>query len=179
MPREREPSHQSESILGKEFVDIVLGAAKVNLEKDGELVPALFLRLDSGEQLVVALGDFPATSDEKRVYLSVVGMALSDTGRRINEAIFVCEAWYVSVKKEERADLKLPPSQHPKRQEAIVVMGRNRERTRLTHVLQPFQRDAQNRPVFDEVAMAAYNIPAEQTPQAFGLVDYLFPPPQR
>ena len=78
---------------------------------------------------------------------------------------------------EERGqrDPNIPPSQHPQRKEAIAIMGRNRKRSRLTHVLQPFHRDEQNQPVFDEVAIAEYNVPAEQTPQAFGLVDYLFP----
>ena len=171
---EREPRSLSESILGKEFVDVVMGAAQMNLAKDGELVPALFLQTQDDEQMVVVLENFPADGDEKRLYLASLGVALHSTGRRIDEAIFLSEVWYVEEEKEGE-HLEARPSQHPQRREAIAVMGRDAQRSRLTHVLQPFHRDNQNQPVFDKVAVAEYNVPAEQTPQAFGLVDYLFP----
>ncbi len=102
-------------------------------------------------------------------------MALHGTGRRINEAVFVCEAWYVEQAKEG-ADLAVAPRHHPQRKEAIAVMGRDAKRTRLTHMLQPFHRDEHNQPVFDEVAMAEYNIPADKGPQVVGLIDHLFAP---
>lgn len=171
---ERESPPQRESILGKDFVDVVLGAAQLNLAKDGELVPALFLRTQDDEQVVVVLENFPADSDSKQLYLTALGLALDSTGRHVAEALFLSEVWYVEAERGQRGPT-VPPRQHPQRKEAIAIMGRNRQRSRLTHVLQPFQRDAQNQPVFAKEVLAEYNIPADNTPQAFGLVDYLFP----
>src|SRR3990172_6978642 len=147
MPVEREQPHQGESILRKEFVATVLGAAQMNLAKDGELVPALFLQTKDDEHLVVVLENFPSDSDEKRMYLTALGIALDNTSRSPIEAIFLCEAWYVEEERGQR-DPNVPPSQHPQRKEAIAIMGLNRKRSRLTHVLQPFHRDEQNQPVF-------------------------------
>ena len=170
---EREQPSQSESILAKEFVETVLTAARVNVERDGALHPVLFLELRSDEQVVMLLKEFPDTVGERQEYFTALGMALSHTGRRIDEAVFVSEAWYVGME-EGGTEFDVAPSQHPERREAVVVMGRDVKRTRLTHVLQPFHRGDRNQPVFDQRVMEEYNIPAEQFPQAVGLVDYLF-----
>ncbi len=173
MPVEKEKPSQSESILAQPFVETVLQAARVNLERDGALHPVLFLQLESSEQMVMLLKEFPDTVEERQEYFTALGMALPHTGRRIDEAVFVSEAWYVGME-EGRTEFDVAPSQHPQRREAIVVMGRDAARTRLTHVLQPFHRGDQNQPIFDQRAMEEYNIPADQFPQAVGLVDYLF-----
>ena len=170
---ERERPSQGESILAQEFVETVLHAARVNLERDGALHPVLFLQLESREQMVMLLKEFPDTAGERQEYFTALGMALSHTGRRIDEAVFVSEAWYVGME-EGRTEFDVAPSQHPERREAIVVMGRDAARTRLTHVLQPFHRRGQNQPIFDQRPMEEYNIPADRFPQAVGLVDHLF-----
>ena len=173
MPIEKEKPSQGESILGQEFVETVLTAARLNLERDGALHPVLFLQLESREQMVMLLKEFPDTVGERQEYFTALGMALSHTGRRIDEAVFVSEAWYVGME-EGRTEFDVAPSQHPQRREAIVVMGRDAKRTRLTHVLQPFQRGDQNQPIFDQRVMEEYNIPADGFPQVVGLVDHLF-----
>ena len=170
---EREQPSQGESILAQEFVETVLQAARMNLERDGALHPVLFLQLESREQMVMLLKEFPDTVEERQEYFTALGIALSHTGRRIDEAVFVSEAWYVEMG-EGRTEFDVAPSRHPQRREAIVVMGRDAKRTRLTHVLQPFHRGDQNQPVFDQRPMEEYDIPADGFPQAVGLVDYLF-----
>ncbi len=173
MPVEKEKPSQGESILARGFVETVLTAARVNLERDGALHPVLFLGLKSDEQMVMLLKEFPDTVGERQEYFTALGMALSHTGRKIDEAVFVSEAWYVGME-EGRTEFDVVPSQHPERREAIVVMGRDAGRTRLTHVLQPFHRGDQNQPIFDQRPMEEYNIPADRFPGAVGLVDYLF-----
>ena len=173
MPVEKEKPPQSESILGQEFVETVLQVARVNLERDGALHPVLFLRLRSDERMVMLLKELPNTAGERQEYFTALGLALRHTGRRIDEAVFMSESWYVEME-EGGAEIDVAPSQHPQRREAITVIGRDDRRTRLTHVLQPFHRGDQNQPIFDERPMEEYNIPAGKFPQAVGLVDYLF-----
>ena len=173
MPVEKEKPSQNESILGQEFVETVLQAARVNLERDGALHPVLFLRLRSDERMVMLLKELPNTAGERQEYFTALGMALRHTGRRIDEAVFMSESWYVEMEKGE-AEIDVAPSQHPQRREAITVMGRDAKRTRLTHLIQPFRRDDQNQPIFDQRVMEEYNIPADQFPQAVGLIDHLF-----
>ncbi len=170
---EREQPSQSDSILAKEFVETVLEVARKNLERDGALHPVLFLELRNDEQLVMLLKEFPDTVEERQDYFTALGLALPHTGRRIDEAVFVSEAWYVGME-EGGTEFDVAPSQHPERREAIVVMGRDAKRTRLTHVLQPFHRGEQNQPIFDQRVMEEYDIPADQFPEAVGLIDYLF-----
>ena len=72
---EREQPYQGESILAKEFVETVLTAARVNLERDGALHPVLFLELRSDEQMVMLLKEFPDTVGERQEYFTALGMA--------------------------------------------------------------------------------------------------------
>ena len=173
MPIEKEKPSQGESILAQGFVETVLQAARVNLERDGALHPVLFLQLESSEQMVMLLKEFPDTVGERQEYFTALGLALPHTGRRIDEAVFISESWYVEMG-EGKTEFDVAPSQHPERREAIVVMGRDAGRTRLTHVLQPFHRSEQNQLIFDQRAMEEYNVPADRFPGAVGLVDYLF-----
>ena len=68
-------------------MDVVLGAAQMNLAKDGEVVPVLFLQTEADEQMVVVLENFPDDGDEKQLYLTTLGIALDSTGRTVEEAI--------------------------------------------------------------------------------------------
>ncbi len=172
---EREPrkeaSQKSESILAQEFVEPILAEAKEYLKTHGRLDPApLFLRLESGEQVVIRLM-LPRTHEEKQLIFNDLGLSLRQAGHRIREALLVSEVWYVASKEET---LDTAPSQHPNRREAIAILGRDNQGTRFTSVLQPFGRDSQNRPIFEPAAVAEYNQSAEAGSHPVGLVDHLF-----
>lgn len=163
---------QTLTILAQPFVDAILGTAKRNVEADGFLTPVVFVQFANGERIVCPL-KLPNTPDEKRRYFINLGCEFRQAGRIIQEALALLEGWYVDAR-TAASTLQFAPSQHPQRQEALVVIGRNAEQTRSTSVIQPFGRGDQNRPVWEAPAMAEYNVPASGACQPAGLVDYLF-----
>lgn len=179
MPQRKEDEPQEpESILGQKFVEFILEGARQNLRKDSNLAPMLFLRFNSGERGILPLA-LPGTVEERQDYFRAIGISLSAADKSIEEALFLSETWYVETKEGKRLALDVRPSQHPKRREAITVMGRDAERTRYTAVIQLFHRDRQQHPVFEPITEAGYD--AFVTPGAgpVGLIDQLFPKRQR
>ena len=73
MPVEQEKPSQSESILARPFVETVLTAARLNLEKDGHVLPVLFLQFASGERMISLLKEFPDTTEKKQAYFTAQG----------------------------------------------------------------------------------------------------------
>jgi hypothetical protein len=165
------PKH-TQTIHDQTFIDAMLGKAKTNLETDGFLTPVVFLYLKDGERIMCGV-ELPRTSKEKRQCFFNLGRTFREEGRTIREAVFMSEGWYVDARKAKDI-LAVAPSQHPQRQEAIVVIGRNADKMQYTSVIQPFTRDDKNRPVWGELAMAEYNAPANTAYQPTGLIDYLF-----
>lgn len=163
-----------ESILAKESITAILQMARENLRRDGAVAPVLFLRLENSENGIVPLV-LPATTEEKEAYFEGLGRACRQAGQNIQEALFVSETWFVMAEKEERLSLDVAPSRHPRRKEAITVVGRNAERTRFSFVVQPFYRDPQNHPIFGRPALEQYDISPAQGAQPIGVLDYLFP----
>ncbi len=177
--RERESPAESgpesgASILAQEFVEVILTMAQENLRRDGALAPVLFVRFQGGEQAITLL-DLPATTEEKEDYLAALGLSFRQTGRVVEEALFVSETWYVAAEPGQRLNLDVAPSRHPRRQEAITIVGRNADRTRHTIVVQTFGRDRHQRPVLGRMEAAEYNTLSGQGSRPVGLVDYIFP----
>ena len=100
-----------------------MAIARKNLETDGRLYPVLFLRFDDGERAVYPL-ELAKTTAEKYAYFAALGAALHRVGKAVQEAVFLSESWFLEVQKTVSA-LDIPPSRHPQRREAIVVMGRD------------------------------------------------------
>ena len=171
---EQEKPSQGESILAKAFVETVLTTAKGTLEKDGYVLPVLFLQFANGERGIFLLKELPDTTDEKQAYFTALGLFVRSARGGIREAVFVSEAWYVGLE-DEGADLEVAPSRHPDRQEAIVLVGRDAGGTHQTFAIQPFARDRQNQPVIGQRKMEEYNAPADEGSRAVGLIDHLFP----
>jgi hypothetical protein len=167
----------SQSILEKVFTNSILATARGNLEKHGTLLSVLFLNTGAPELGLIAL-DLPNTAEKRQAYFTRLGLRFLILGQRLREAIMLSETWFVSAQ-EAPAAFKFPPSQHPSRQEAIVLVGRNAKQTRTTFVVQPFQRDAANQPVWSKIPMAVYNEPVEEGSEAVGLLDDLFKGNQR
>lgn len=175
MPKRGEHlSAEEESILSQEFVEGILKQAKENLQNDGTLVPMLFLRFKEGEGGMMPL-DLPDTHAERKMYFTAIGRSFLAEGKNLDEALFLSETWYVEAEKDERLTLDVAPSEHPRRREAITIVGRDAPRTRYTMVIQTFGRDRHHQPVFGPPTLADYNVFGTPTSGPVGLLDHLFP----
>lgn len=178
---EREPYEEAEqrkySILEKEFVESVLERAKEYLMQDDSFEPAIFLQFENQDRATIVLKGFPNSAAGRQACVASIGRSMKRAGKRIEEALFVSESWFVSRKKQEQFSPNLRPSEHPNRKEAIIIVGRNANRTGQTFVIQPFNRDIELLPVFIDKEIEEYNVPAGNNGvRGDGLVDYLFPP---
>lgn len=162
------------SILTKQVIDSLLHVAQRNMEREGFLTPVCFLRLTSGQRLVIDLSHVLSIQnhEQKRMALILLGKQIRDKGHDIAEVVMVLETWFVANK--HRDTTTLAPSQHPNRQEAIVVVGRNAAHTRSSCVIQPFTRDGEQKLTWARIHEAVYNEPPAPGIQLVGLVDYLF-----
>ena len=160
-------------MLTQDFIEPILVVTKEFLMTRDHLGPALFIRLENDEQGIVPLIDLDdlKSTEERQEYFSSLGLSIRLSGMRIREALFVSEVWYIEPEEEE--DLDIPPSKHPKRKEAISIVGRNSEGTRFIHVLQSFGRDNQNRPVYEAVE-ADFDVAFEERNYPKSLINHLF-----
>lgn len=161
-----------DSILTQTFIETTMVAARKNLERDGKVVPALFVRLSNNQRLVV-LVDLAATSEQKQAHFAAIGRLLRKNGQDISEAMLVSEGWFVKPPKGTSA-LDIRPSQHPQRREAIVLIGRDAAGERASSLVQPFGRDPENKPLWEKPVMAIYNQVADQGYRIVSLLDQLF-----
>src|SRR5581483_4268581 len=153
MPQRKEQlSDEEESILTQAFVEDILEQARQTLKRDGALTPILFLRFQDRTGGILLL-DLPETHGARAAHFAAIGQAFLAMGKILDEVLFLSETWYVMGDQNERLSLDVAPSQHPKRREAITILGRDAPRTRYTMVMQPFGRDRYNQPVFDEPAI--------------------------
>lgn len=167
----------TQSILEQAFIDSILSTARMNVERDEHLDPVLFLHL-GGQKVEILPLVYPQSSQAKQAYFAQLGAHLYTAGKLIEEAVFLAETWIVLATKAPAA-FAVQPSQHPSRQEAIVVVGRDAFNARQTFVVQPFTRAAKHKPVWESLAMASYNAPVTKGIRAVGLLDYLFAANQR
>ena len=167
-----ESIHNAESLLSEEVVEEILDDARRIINTSGSLHPTLFVQLENGERGVVPLS-LPETHSEKRIYFSLLGISFLQTGHKIREAILVSEAWIVA--QPEAQGLDVSPSQHPKRKEAITLVGRDADNTRLVFAIQSFQRDDHNQLVFENLEIEHFNGAPDPQYNTIGLLDYLFP----
>ncbi|MBC8335713.1 MAG: hypothetical protein ISR59_02380 [Anaerolineales bacterium] len=140
--------------------------------KFGGLPTTLFVLLDNGDRVLIPLS-IPGTHEEKCAYFGLLGFSILDLGRQVQEAILVAESWYVG-KPEIDAHLEVAPSQHPNRKEAISLVGRNSTGLQSVYAIQPFSRDAQNKPVFEPLELDQFDGSAPTEYYSTGLLDYLF-----
>ncbi len=105
------------------MVESVLETAQQNLAEDGSLAPALFLDVGREAYVVTPLR-LPELTGEKQAYFTALGRSLAKQGMAVKAALFLSETWFVNAQTMPGA-LTVPPSQHPGRQEAIMVTGRD------------------------------------------------------
>ena len=168
-----EPDQKHESILSRDTVETILQGARENLSSHGSLVATLFLILDTGERTIAPLS-MPESPADKQAYFSLLGLSVRDQGCDIQEAILVSESWYVAPGDGQYPDQA--PSEHPDRKEAITLAGRDNLGLRYIFAIQPFNRDPQNGPVFDELELHDFDGNIDHKSYSTGLLDFLFKP---
>lgn len=159
------------SLLAQAVLEPLLKTARKNLEHDGYLVPFLFVQFTVAGLRLVPL-NLPQTGEQKRCYVAHLGSSFRRGGQPISAAAILSESWV--VKAEAPAALAMMPSRHPAREEAITLVGRDALGTRMTHVVQPFTRDAHDRPVWGKHLIAVYDEPVQTAGRFDDLLHHLF-----
>ena len=139
---------EESNILGKTTLLDLLKEARNNLEGDGTLQPMLFIELSIGKGIILPL-EIPNDSAVKYRMFQSIGNHVREQKGAIKDAVLLCETWIVEAKEAPDAT-KYMPSQHPCRKEAIVLVGRNADKTRSAIVIQTFTRDEHNAPVWSD-----------------------------
>jgi len=121
------------SLLSRSMVKDLLAQACQNKENDQQVVPMVFLANNARNLRVIPLPDLAANVDVKRNQFTTLGKQFPDT----TEAVFICETWFVRADTTVDA-FKVMPSEHPCRQEAIILAGRNRSNTQCVGIVKPF-----------------------------------------
>lgn len=141
----------NKSIFSKHELRFILKYFRYRLVKQ-DLVPTLLVKTDAGEQYSCLLPNLPGTPEEKRHFFVSLGARLRHDGDIVKEAVFVFEAWYVNSQKFPDS-LEMRPSEHPGRQEALVLTGRNADNTQSAYAIQPFAREENGKPVWQAVML--------------------------
>jgi hypothetical protein len=165
------PKQEKSSLLVKDVLLEILEQARLNLEKDGSLIPTLFIRLHTGKEFIYGV-QLPDDSVRKCLMLRSIGRKIQEEHGSIQEAILLVETWYVDAHEAPNA-AHYPPSQHPCRQEAITIIGRSEDNTRSATVIQTFTRDERNAPVWTEPHVNIVK-PGTKGAAAKGILDSLF-----
>ena len=160
------------SLLSRSIGESFLQTARQNLEKYGSLVSILFITFASGKRIEIPL-QLPATTEDKETYFVSIGGAMASINEVIVEAVLLSEGWVVNAQ-QAPASHKLPPSQHPSRQEAITLIDRNAAGTRHTCAVQPFHRQPSGQFIWNVLTIALYDEPVARGGRAAGLLDHLF-----
>lgn len=127
------------SIVTRTMINDLLTTARQQKEKYQELMPVLLSTNNMGKGSMLPLPDLAADAEARRNQFLVLGKLFPD----IVEAVFVCETWFVAADTTVDA-FKVMPSQHPSRQEAIMITGRNRSNTKCVLALQPFSKNGKD-----------------------------------
>ena len=159
-----------ETILTEENLRKFIAMEKRLLMQDGSLSPRLLVVNGSGERTMIGLADLPSDSDVKAMMLRAIGLKLRTEHGGIREALFIAESWMTTSKAPGSG--KIPPSQHPAREEIILIVGRNEDRSRTAFAIQPFSRDDNEQPIWKEPTIT---LSQEQGKLTFdGILDELF-----
>jgi hypothetical protein len=146
------------SLLTQSRVNDLLAQACQNKENDQQVEPMLFLASGTNDLRILPLLDLAADALAKRAQMYAIGRQFPDT----TEAVFICESWIAPPS-------RVAPSEHPGRQEAIILVGRNRDNTKGVFAKQVFTTK-NNRINWQEPDITTKPGSAE------GLVDLIFAP---
>lgn len=116
------------SLLTQSRVNDLLAQACQNKENDQQLMPVVFLANGTKDLRILPLPDLAADADARRAQFYAIGKKYSDT----SEAVFICESWVAPPQ-------GVAPSEHPGREEALMLSGRNQINTKRLFILQRFE----------------------------------------
>lgn len=134
--------------LSNEALLAILEDGREVLETKGSLLSVLFIELNNGKCSMSPV-KMPGNSELKYRMFHAIGKAIRSQKGAIKDAVLLCETWIVNAQEAPDAT-KYMPSQHPCRYEAIMIIGRNADKTRSVSVIQKFTRDEHNAPVWSE-----------------------------
>ena len=146
------------SLLTQSRVNDLLAQACQNKEHDQQLMPIVFLANGTTDLKILPLPDLAADALERRAQFYALGRKFADT----TEAVFICESWIAPHQ-------GVAPSEHPGREEAIVLVGRNRDNTNSVFAKQVFTTDGKR------ISWQAPDITIKPG-IAEGIVDLIFAP---
>jgi hypothetical protein len=152
------PSMETPSLLSRSIAQRIFEEYKKDLSRNGQIIPALHVFRDiDGTGMPVASVvevELPNEPQKKQIYFSRVKEQLQKKGT-ILEALYINE-----------------------RQGLLAMMGRNKDKSRVTMVEQQFSRKSDGTIIWEEVEKAEYNVPSTKNGQfrEVGIIDYIFPP---
>lgn len=149
---------------------LLLTGARKNIEEAGSLHPMLLLEMEA-ERFMIPI-EMADDSREKYQMFHALGEKMRLKYGLIQNAAVITESWIVMAKEAPDAT-KYMPSQHPCRQEAIVLIGRNADKTQSAIVIQTFTRNEHNAPVWSEPQVSISDSSTNGM-VAEGLLDALF-----
>lgn len=137
-----------DSLLTREYAQSILQIEKEFLVKGQSCVPKMLIMLHSGKMGILSIPEMGSDSSEKRLVFNMLGQKLRAEKGSIKEAILIAESW--TVKASAPGFSKFAPSKHPAREEAIVIVGRNEDKSCSLTIIQPFGRDKKEKPIWQE-----------------------------
>src|SRR2546421_3461012 len=130
-------------LLSRRIAQRIFEEYKKDLSRDGHITPAIhvFRDIDGSGLPVASVLEVKPPNDpsEKQVYFSRLKVHLQKKGT-ILAALYIFEA--------------------PKHKEILAMMGRNRNKTRVTMVQQRHSHKPDGTIVWEEADIAEYNVPA-------------------
>jgi hypothetical protein len=146
------------SVLARSMVNNLLAEARQQKEYLQQVMPVILL-VDNGQLRVLKLPDLAADATARYAQFHAIGTQFSGC----TEAVFVGESWIAA------AGSTVAPSEHPGRQEAVIITGRNRDNTRGVFATQVFTTEN------DRIIWQKPNITIKPG-IAEGIVDLIFAP---
>lgn len=107
--------------MNKNLEELKILAKEVVL-KTGKHYPQLFAYTEKG-MITSLFVDFPNTHEKKVELFLNTGVKLAEGkgAGKLEEVYFITEGWMATVDKKE---IMVRPSEHPKRKEVLIVLGR-------------------------------------------------------
>jgi hypothetical protein len=139
---------QPESLLTREYVQGILNIETGCLDKGISCVPKVLVKLHSGKSGILTIPEMGSDSNRKRLIFYALGRKLRAEHGGIREAVFIVDSWIIDA--STPGSTKFAPSQHPAREEAIVIVGRNEDKSCSLIAIQPFDRDKKEKPIWQE-----------------------------
>ena len=159
-----------ETFLHEECIKEFIKTAKEEFNPEGVCPPQLYVMFDSGEGIYTYLTNMPLDPDARYKRMCAFGLKLRSEYGSIREALYIAETWTTNAKVP--GFNKIRPSQHPAREETIVIIGRNHDKSCSAVAIQPFSRDKKGAPIWKTPTIS---ISREQGDLTFeGILDALF-----